>query len=189
LEVIKEEKPELILLDLDLPRKDGISIIKDIKEIHNYNPRIIVVSGENGRLKELVKLENITYFMSKPVDVEQLIQVINNLEKLDVEVDVINLIEEEIKNYNFNTSTLAYKYLVKAIKYAMENEDLLVRMEKNLLRRVSNDYKNVKPINVKWAIEKLIIGTSMSKRDYVSPKYFIEDISSRIKKKKERNHV
>ena len=47
--------PEVIILDLKMPQKDGISIIKSISNLENYNPYIIVISSFQQYINKIYK--------------------------------------------------------------------------------------------------------------------------------------
>ena len=53
IEIVQDETPYIILLDLSLPDYDGLSLISDLNQINNFNPIIIVTSLED--VKKSVK--------------------------------------------------------------------------------------------------------------------------------------
>ncbi len=66
------EKPDLFLLDINLPFKSGIEILEQLRE-HGFNQPVILVSGYGSR-GELVKSMNlgVTAFIDKPIDFKEL---------------------------------------------------------------------------------------------------------------------
>ncbi len=75
-------KPDLILLDLNLPRKDGREVLKEIKEDENLRciPVVILTtsSAEDDVLKTYCNHANC--YIIKPVDFDQFIKVIQSIE-------------------------------------------------------------------------------------------------------------
>ncbi len=77
IEVYKNEKPDLVFLDIVMPKKDGNIVIKEIME---YDPeaKIIIVSsvGTHSQLK--CALENgAVDFIQKPINKVQIIDALN----------------------------------------------------------------------------------------------------------------
>lgn len=75
-------KPDLILLDLNLPRKDGREVLKEIKEDEKLKciPVVILTtsSAEDDVLKTYCNHANC--YIIKPVDFDQFIKVIQSIE-------------------------------------------------------------------------------------------------------------
>ncbi|CAM3410439.1 response regulator [Marinicrinis lubricantis] len=77
LEIVKKEKPELVLLDMKIPGMDGLEILKHIKE---WNPEIKVIMmtayGELDMIKEATDLGALMHF-TKPFDIDELRSAVN----------------------------------------------------------------------------------------------------------------
>lgn len=74
--------PDLILLDLNLPRKNGKEVLKEIKN-HDDLKRIPVVILTTSRAEEdIVKTYNLhaNCYISKPLDLNQFLKVIKSIE-------------------------------------------------------------------------------------------------------------
>jgi len=79
---VDASKPDLILLDLNLPRKDGREVLKEIKEDEELKciPVVILTtsSAEDDVLKTYCNHANC--YIIKPVDFDQFINVIQSIE-------------------------------------------------------------------------------------------------------------
>jgi nitrogen regulation protein NR(I) len=76
LEVFKAEKPDLVILDIEMPGKDGIEVLKVIKEISPKTPVIVITAyGTGDRVIKAMKFGAYEY-IEKPFDVPRLIAVI-----------------------------------------------------------------------------------------------------------------
>ena len=80
--------PDLILLDLNLPKKDGREVLEDIKS-HDRLKRIPVVilttSQSEQDILESYQL-NANAYVTKPVDLEQFLDVVKSIEGFWLEV-------------------------------------------------------------------------------------------------------
>jgi CheY-like chemotaxis protein len=75
-------RPELILLDLNLPKKDGREVLAEIKadEALKRIPVVILTSSEAEQ--DIVKSYNLhaNCYVTKPVDLDQFITVVKSIE-------------------------------------------------------------------------------------------------------------
>jgi CheY-like chemotaxis protein len=73
--------PDLILLDLNLPKKDGRDVLKEIKKDDNLKCIPVVVLTSSIRDEDLIETykNNANCYIAKPGDLEQLIRVVQNI--------------------------------------------------------------------------------------------------------------
>ena len=75
-------RPDLILLDLNLPRKDGREVLAEIKA-HDSIKRIpVVVLTTSEAEEDVLKAYNLNAncYVTKPVDLDQFIKVVKSIE-------------------------------------------------------------------------------------------------------------
>ncbi|MDD4565415.1 MAG: response regulator [Eubacteriales bacterium] len=74
-----EGKPDLVLLDITMPVKDGIQALQSIKQV-NPQAKVIMCSamGQEGMVVEAIKLGALD-FIVKPFKPERLIQAVRNV--------------------------------------------------------------------------------------------------------------
>ena len=79
MEIIKQEKPDVVLLDLAMPNQDGLTTIPKIKE-YAPNTRILVVTGfaENDLVYQAIKAGALGYIL-KDATRDQLLQAIRDV--------------------------------------------------------------------------------------------------------------
>lgn len=72
LEMFKKEKPDLILLDIIMPEKNGVKVLKEILEI-NPQVKIIMVTavGHDEMVDKCKKIGAVDYIV-KPFDAQQI---------------------------------------------------------------------------------------------------------------------
>ncbi|MGN1300240.1 MAG: response regulator [Clostridia bacterium] len=85
LDVALEEKPDLVLLDIMLPKIDGLTVCKKIKQ--SYNVPILMISAKDEEVDKIVGLElGADDYITKPFSVRELMaRVKANLRKVEGE--------------------------------------------------------------------------------------------------------
>lgn len=75
-------RPDLILLDLNLPKKDGREVLAEIKEDPNLKSIPVVVLTTSKAEEDIIKSYNLhaNCYITKPVDLEQFITVVKSIE-------------------------------------------------------------------------------------------------------------
>jgi DNA-binding response OmpR family regulator len=77
LRLAKSEKPDLILLDLILPRKDGFEVLKELKEDETTKgiPVIVLTNLEDiESVEKAIRLGATTYLVKAQYTLEEVIQ-------------------------------------------------------------------------------------------------------------------
>jgi len=78
---VKEEKPDLILLDLILPKKDGFAVLKEIKsDEKTKNIPVFVLSnlGQESDREKAKELGAVDYLVKVNFDLKEIIKKIKN---------------------------------------------------------------------------------------------------------------
>lgn len=84
-------QPDLILLDLNLPKKDGREVLAEIKADPNLRRIPVVVLTTSSSEEDIVKTYDLhaNCYVTKPVDLEQFMRVVKSIE--DFWVTVVKL--------------------------------------------------------------------------------------------------
>ena len=101
-----EQRPDLILLDVMLPRVDGLSVCKKIKNI--YNVPILMVSAKDDELDKIVGLElGADDYITKPFSVREVVaRVKANLRKVEANIEAQATAQKEEKKEQKKESTI-----------------------------------------------------------------------------------
>jgi chemotaxis family two-component system response regulator Rcp1 len=75
-------RPDLILLDLNLPRKNGREVLAEIKQDPDLRRIPVVVMTSSDDEKDILAAYNlyVNCYVTKPVDLEQFIKVVHTIE-------------------------------------------------------------------------------------------------------------
>lgn len=75
-------RPDLILLDLNLPRKDGREVLAEIKADDNLKRIPVVILTTSQDEQDVLKTYNLyaNCYITKPVDLDQFITVVKSIE-------------------------------------------------------------------------------------------------------------
>jgi CheY-like chemotaxis protein len=75
-------RPDLILLDLNLPRKDGREVLAEIKGNDDLKRIPVVALTISNDEKDILKSYNlhVNCYITKPIDLEQFLQVVHSIE-------------------------------------------------------------------------------------------------------------
>lgn len=74
---------DLVLLDIFLPDINGVELIQKLKEVWP-KIRIVTMTGHNSRELEMeVRKQGIIYYMIKPVNIQNLKEIVDHIHKKD----------------------------------------------------------------------------------------------------------
>ncbi len=85
LDRIKEERPDLIILDVMMPRKDGYTLCDELKNSSEYKSIVVILLTA---VTEAIKSTNYTHmggkttlandFIPKPIDLDKLMEIVQD---------------------------------------------------------------------------------------------------------------
>lgn len=82
-ELIKKQAPDVILLDLQLPGKNGIELLKYVKKHHPAVKTVIVTNSASDFYRELCQSLGADYFIDKSTEFEKIPQIIDAISIMD----------------------------------------------------------------------------------------------------------
>jgi CheY-like chemotaxis protein len=76
-------RPDLILLDLNMPRMDGREVLKQLKSDDNFRRIPVVIITSSQAEEDILKAYDLqaNCYVTKPVDLEQFMKVIRSVEE------------------------------------------------------------------------------------------------------------
>ena len=81
---IKEERPDLVALDMSMPEKSGVRLYRDLKESEEYKDLpVIIVTGISDTFKDFISSRKQVPppdgYMSKPIDPDKFLELVGEL--------------------------------------------------------------------------------------------------------------
>ena len=133
---ILKRKPDLILLDINLPNTDGEYICKEIRK--QSNMPIIIVTSRDNELDELLSINNgADHYITKPFNIQILLAKIGALlrrtnmqevnDKIDVKDFILNTSNSTIEKDGKTIELTKNEY--KILKYLVQNRGKIVSRE------------------------------------------------------------
>ncbi len=122
LRILKEQNPELILLDVWLPGIDGVQTLKDIKNMKPDLP-VIMISG-HGNIELAVKATKMgAYdFLEKPLSLERVLLAAKRaLERRTLEIENTTLKQDLIKKWRLIGNSQKMNQLLEQIDLAAQS--------------------------------------------------------------------
>lgn len=80
IKMIDALQPQIVIVDIRMPFKDGIQMLKETKEKYSYEAVIISGFDEFDYAKQAIRL-NVSDYLLKPIDIQQLEETIKKLVK------------------------------------------------------------------------------------------------------------
>ena len=180
--LVKEKRPDILLLDLVMPKLDGLGVLEELQEEGKGTTKVIILtaSGQDPIIEQCFQL-GASYYIRKPIETEFIVKKIrqygeNNLIKNnsyiqknmqmkghDLEIVVTNMIHE----IGVPAHIKGYQYLRDSITMAVEDMDILNSITKQLYPSIAKMHKTT-PSRVERAIRHAIeVAWSRGKMDTI----------------------
>jgi chemotaxis family two-component system response regulator Rcp1 len=76
-------RPDVVLLDLNLPKKDGREVLAEIKSDEDLKRIPVVILTTSNSEEDILKTNNLhaNFYITKPIDLHQFIKVVHAIEE------------------------------------------------------------------------------------------------------------
>lgn len=168
-DAIKNEQPDVVIIDAVMPGLDGIELIKKIMASSYKKPMFIVTSAyENAFIENQVMNAGASYFMLKPFDVKMLGDRIKSMLDIDTDISSDNIRSQKRSSPNLEIIVTdiihqigvpahikGYHYLREAIMASVNDKEMLESVTKLLYPAVAKKFSTT-PSRVERAIRHAI---------------------------------
>lgn len=149
LKVIKEGtlKYDLIILDLIMPKKDGMAVLKELKDL-NINSNVIVATSYNApdTIRKVSEM-GANYYILKPFDMldleERIIDTVSELDKRTINLFSNNLqksISKLLHELGMPSHIKGYQYIREAISMVYDNPEIVGGITKELYPELATKF-------------------------------------------------
>ena len=163
--MVTEHKPQVLVLDLMLAKKDGISVLKAISAL-DYKPIVLATSGFiTDYVASAAANLGVRYLMLKPCDMETVVERMKefragpNLRPMPIgrsgQPNIETLVTNIIHEIGVPAHIQGYQYLREAIMIAVNDMDVINAITKVLYPQVAKTFQTT-PSRVERAIRHAI---------------------------------
>ncbi len=163
--MIEDRKPDVLILDLMLPKKDGIAVLKAAASLDRTPITLATTTFVSPYVANTVGNLGVRYMMQKPIDMTALVERLEEIrggeslrlmprrrpDKLSIESMVTGIIHE----IGVPAHIKGYQYLREAIIIAVNDMDVINAITKVLYPQVAKTF-NTTPSRVERAIRHAI---------------------------------
>ncbi|CAM3802352.1 sporulation transcription factor Spo0A [Alkalicoccus chagannorensis] len=169
LELLENEVPDVLLLDIIMPHLDGLAVLEKLQRLKNAKPHIIMLTafGQEDVTKKAVQL-GASYYVLKPFDMEMLVNKIRDVaasrsldqpsptedrqnKPMNLDASITSIIHE----IGVPAHIKGYMYLREAITLVYHDIDLLGSVTKALYPDIAKRFDTT-PSRVERAIRHAI---------------------------------
>jgi len=72
-------KPQLVLLDMMMPKRSGLLVLEGMREMEVYIPAIMVTGNEGTRHRDYANIISVDAYLTKPIRVELLVRTVKRV--------------------------------------------------------------------------------------------------------------
>lgn len=77
-EKVRESRFDIVLLDLILPKMDGLTALAEIRKLYAKLPVIVMTACEDAESLEQAKSHGVSAYVNKPFDLDSLVSLISD---------------------------------------------------------------------------------------------------------------
>lgn len=129
LEVVKEKKPDIILLDINMPFLNGLNLLEKLKEINNKSIVIIISGYDDFHYAQKALQFNVFDYILKPVSKKNMEETIRKaVNKLDTVEKENNYLKWVDKQLNKNMDIIKTHFFSEWLNNKLTDEEALKEM-------------------------------------------------------------
>lgn len=163
---------DVILLDLNIPKMNGLEILEKMKE-NNIKREVVVISGDSDLILKLIsKKLNVTQILIKPFGIEELLEIFETIFSDRLKDDRSNKVEMILNKFAFNKSNKGYEYIEECLQYCIEKRYTSIPKMEILCMNISLKKDKISQYTVGWNVSKAIQTMKRLTKPEIFKKYF-----------------
>ena len=99
LEYIKCFFPDVVITDIEMPKKTGVEVIEIVQNFEKVPEFIVITGGASGDIMKKLYSLSIRNILYKPVDMTKLIEELESIGKIEKEQEIIENKQTEEKTF------------------------------------------------------------------------------------------
>ncbi len=150
LEAIAEHSPDVLLLDLVMPNRDGLEVLEDLAAAGGHRPKVMIMSafGQDELVARATEL-GVNYYLMKPFSLSTLIKRIHQVAALNMAENGTNgkLYQQFYERISFYFGRIGvpphykgYRYLTEAVLLVCTDNSWLTGVTKHLYPEVGRRF-------------------------------------------------
>ena len=163
--MIEERKPDVLILDLMLPKKDGVAVLKAAASMDKKPIPLAITTFLTPYAANIMGNLGVQYMMQKPIDMTALVEHLEELrggetlrlppQRRPDKVNIESLVTSIIHEIGVPAHIKGYQYLREAIIIAVNDMDVINAITKVLYPQVAKTFQTT-PSRVERAIRHAI---------------------------------
>ena len=140
---------DVIILDLIMPKKDGIYVLEEMKKRNIYKPVIISTSYNSDEMIRRVSEYGVHYFLLKPYELSDLetriLESVNKIEKENKNINIYHnnlqiAITKVLHELGVPSHIKGYSYIRESISEILFHPDMVGAITKELYPKIAEEF-------------------------------------------------
>lgn len=148
IEKLEKNQYDCVLLDIIMPKKDGLYVLKELKSKGIHHNIIVITSFNEQETIRMASEYGAKFFLLKPFDYKELESRIMDATKERKHLSAVNLVEKSLESsitkilhsLGIPSHIKGYQYIRDAIKFVYDDPNLIGGITKELYPMVGNKY-------------------------------------------------
>jgi len=116
LEMVEKAQPDLIILDVEMPRTNGYSFMMQLKDKEKFQSIPVIVLTAHADKQPIFQLKGVKHYLLKPLNIDEMMEKIDDclfkkIEKFEEHIMIIESNSTQKKLMKYNLSTAGFERL------------------------------------------------------------------------------
>lgn len=117
---IKETSPDILILDMKMPGKNGIQVLEEISKDKDISTKVIIYSGDQDYIALARKYSCVCRFYSKAIPYSELARVLKEIEEEQSNKSTQNKVSDILSKIGFTYTLKGTRFISDCVLYSIE---------------------------------------------------------------------